>query len=212
MKLSMFYEHVSSASDKEGIEIDEMLERVKELGFSGLEVDYSFFSNDLVKKINSSGMETSCVYILCDRKRIENISEKERFLYDAAALGSRKVMVVPKLIRNQERSKSVEELQEICTLAKAYGIKVSVENFDYYDSPCCGVENLRNILDCVPELGWTFDTGNFYYCGQDALEAFEVLKDRLCHCHIKDRCLVPLFENDKGCLALDGNMVYPSPA
>lgn len=212
MKISMFYDHVVSAAQKEGTGIEEMIEKIMSLGFSGLEIDYSFFNNDLVKRIRASGIKTSSVYILCDRKSIDSKSEKERFLCDAAELGSRKVMIVPKLIKNQEIKKTVEELQEICALAKLYGIKVTVENFDYYDSPCCGVEKLRNILDCVPDLGWTFDTGNFIYCGQDALEAFEILKDRLSHCHIKDRRLTPLSENDKGSLTLDGKMVYPSPA
>lgn len=212
MKISIFYDHIVSAAKQEGTETEEMLERAMSLGFSGLEIDYSFFNSDLVKKVKASGMETSSVYILCDRKSIDSKSEKERFLHDAAAIGSRKVMIVPKLIQNREMKKTVEELQEICDLAGSYGIKVTVENFDYFDSPCCGVENLRSIFDCVPELGWTFDTGNFIYCGQDALEAFEVLKDRLSHCHIKDRRLTPLFEGDKGSLTLDGKTLYPSPA
>lgn len=212
MKISTFYDHVASAAKKEETQTEEMLERVKDLGFSGLEIDYSCFNNDLVKIIKASGMETSGVYILCDRKSIDSKCEKERFLYDAATLGARKVMIVPKLIKNQEIKRTIEELHEICNLAKSYSVKVTVENFDYYDSPCCGVENLRKIFDSVPELGWTFDTGNFIYCGQDALEAFESLKEKLSHCHIKDRRVTPLFESDKGSITLDGKTVYPSPA
>ena len=212
MKKAIFYDHVAGAAQKEGIETEEMMERVKALGFVGFEIDYSCFNNDLVRKLKDAGMEASSVYISCERKSTDSTSEKERFLCDAAELGSRKVMVVPKHIKNQEIKKTIEELQEICTLAKSYGIKVMIEDYDSDKSPCCGIENLRNLLDNVPDLGWAFDTGNFAYCGQDALKAFEILKDRLGHCHAKDRRLTPLFESDRGKLTLDGKMLYPSPA
>lgn len=42
------------------------------------------------------------------------------------------------------------------------------------------------ILTEVPELRGVFDPANFVQCGQDTLEAWELLKDKIYYMHIKD--------------------------
>ena len=44
----------------------------------------------------------------------------------------------------------------------------------------------KEILTEVPELAGVFDPANFVQCGQDTLEAWNLLKDRIKYLHIKD--------------------------
>ena len=44
----------------------------------------------------------------------------------------------------------------------------------------------KEILSEVPELAGVFDPANFVQCGQDTLEAWKLLKDRIKYLHIKD--------------------------
>lgn len=43
-----------------------------------------------------------------------------------------------------------------------------------------------DILKTVPQLKCVFDPANFIQCGQDTLEAWKLLGDRVCYMHIKD--------------------------
>ncbi len=44
----------------------------------------------------------------------------------------------------------------------------------------------KEVLSEVPELAGVFDPANFVQCGQDTLEAWKLLKDRIKYLHIKD--------------------------
>lgn len=43
-----------------------------------------------------------------------------------------------------------------------------------------------DILRSVPELGAIFDPANFIQCGQDTLQAWKLLGDRIDYFHVKD--------------------------
>ena len=62
-----------------------------------------------------------------------------------------------------------------------------VESFDNEASLCYGTERLQALLSRSQSLGVAFDIGNFTFAGEDPVVAFETLKDRVRHVHLKDR-------------------------
>jgi sugar phosphate isomerase/epimerase len=82
----------------------------------------------------------------------------------------------------------------IAETAKQFGIKACHENekgiYGAVASRCL------EIHQAVPELGGIFDPANFVQCGQDTLEAWEMLKGYITYMHIKDA-------------KLDGTVVLP---
>ena len=82
------------------------------------------------------------------------------------------------------RGEVMDRLHEMAEAAKGSGIRLCHENEKgiYGDMAV----RCREILDEVPELGGIFDPANFIQCGQDTLEAWEMLKDRIVYMHIKD--------------------------
>ena len=74
----------------------------------------------------------------------------------------------------------VQGIQSMCQgLARLsdYGkkkeVKVTVEDFDDYTSPLSRTYGISWFLEQVPDLGFTFDMGNFAYMQEDIWEAWE---------------------------------------
>ncbi len=72
----------------------------------------------------------------------------------------------------------------IAETAKSFGIKACHENekgiYGAVASRCL------ELFEAVPELGGVFDPANFVQCGQDTLEAWEMLHSYITYMHIKD--------------------------
>ena len=86
----------------------------------------------------------------------------------------------PFLFRNQV----MDQLHRMVEAASGSGIALCHENEKgiYGDIASRCLE----VLTEVPELRGVFDPANFVQCGQDTLEAWEMLKDRIYYMHIKD--------------------------
>lgn len=65
-------------------------------------------------------------------------------------------------------------------------------------------------MENVPHLRFTFDSGNFKYCLENELEAFDALKNRIVHVHLKDRSF-DAKKGEKYQLTIDKKKMYPSP-
>lgn len=84
------------------------------------------------------------------------------------------------------RVEVMERLSRMVEVAEGSGVKLCHENEKgiYGDTAA----RCKDILDSVPGLGGIFDPANFIQCGQDTLEAWALLHDRIDYFHVKD-CL-----------------------
>jgi len=85
---------------------------------------------------------------------------------------------------SQFRGEVLDRLHRMVETAAGSGIALCHENekgiYGDVASRCL------DILTDVPELRGVFDPANFVQCGQDTLEAWDLLKDRIYYMHIKD--------------------------
>ena len=85
---------------------------------------------------------------------------------------------------SQFRGEVLDRLHRMVETAAGSGITLCHENekgiYGDVASRCL------DILTEVPELRGVFDPANFVQCGQDTLEAWDLLKDRIYYMHIKD--------------------------
>ncbi len=82
------------------------------------------------------------------------------------------------------REEVIDRLGRMADIARDAGIRLCHENEKgiYGDTaPRCA-----DILDAVPSLACVFDPANFIQCGQDTLEAWELLGERAYYMHVKD--------------------------
>lgn len=82
------------------------------------------------------------------------------------------------------RDEVMERLGRMAETAKGSGIRLCHENekgiYGDVASRCA------DILEQIPELGGIFDPANFIQCGQDTLQAWELLQERIVYFHVKD--------------------------
>ena len=138
----------------------------------------------------------------------------------ADSLGVPRVMPIPGFLKKNEKRGTkeydlvVEDMVEavafLCEYASSKGIDVVMEDFDNETAPFCDSEGLLYFLDAIPELGVAFDTGNFLYSGENVFDAYEKLKGRIRHVHLKDRADTSL-NGDPGQHCPDGHVIYSAP-
>lgn len=118
----------------------------------------------------------------------------------AKALGAKYLMIVPysgitynravRLGRDKVKQLMIEGFTEAVELGKEYGIGICVETTPHVVSCVCGTQDCLDVLNAVPGLDFVFDTGNMLPNGDDPLEAYEALKGRISHVHLKDVVLI----------------------
>ena len=82
------------------------------------------------------------------------------------------------------RNEVLDRLHRMAEVSAGSGIALCHENEKgiYGDT----ASRCHDLLTEVPELRGVFDPANFVQCGQDTLEAWDLLKDRIYYMHIKD--------------------------
>lgn len=222
-RINIFLEHIfEGCSQQENMSVEDMLLYAKGLGIDGLECDLWRLSDKLETKklFDSCGMEAESIYNMFDFGH-EPWSVSEAKVYNlletAAFFGTKKVLAIPGLIRNgDDRSRVADmmcgQLNKMCEAAKKYNITVTLEDFDDISAPFCTTEGLEYFMKNTEGLGFTFDTGNFAYCLEDAAEAYERLKKYIAHVHLKDRSYDMTRadkNNTNGKTDLSGRIMYP---
>ncbi len=223
MRLSVFYEHIFEAAEQSGQTVEDVLKSAKGCKIDLLECDLWRLSERAAQKalFDSCGVGVSCIYSHFDflhdspeaseRKCRELLSTAEYF-------GAKNVLCIPSFFETgRDRAEQMEKfcvgISHMCGTAKEYGVTVTIEDFDDINSPCCRMADIRYLLDNCNGLRYTFDTGNFRYCLEDADEAYSLLADRVSHVHLKDRSYDisrANAENTNGKADISGAVMYPA--
>lgn len=121
-------------------------------------------------------------------------------LKTAALLQAKYLMIVPYVYHDALRTKPldrqaikqcmIEGFQQAVALGKEYGIRICFETTPHDISCLSGTQDCLDVLNAVPELDFVFDTANMLPHGDDPVEAYEALKARISHVHLKDVRLV----------------------
>ncbi len=223
MRLSVFYEHIFEAAQQSGRSVEDVLKHAKVCGIDLLECDLWRLSDREEQKalFESCGMGVSCIYAQFDFLHDSPEMSKRKcheLLSTAQYFGAKNVLCIPGFYddrggREAQTELFVKGISRMCEIAKEYGVTVTIEDFDDKDSPCCKMNDIRYLLDNCEGLRYTFDTGNFRYCLEEAGEAYSLLKDKVSHVHLKDRSYDIARANagnTNGKADLSGAVMYPS--
>ena len=120
----------------------------------------------------------------------------EKGLKIADRLGAKYMMIVPYCFPDAYRAKKfgaaevkkrmIEGFRYAVCRAKPLDIRVCFETTPHDASCLSGAQDCMDVLDAVSGLEFVFDTANMLPHGDDPLEAYEMLKDRISHVHLKD--------------------------
>ena len=196
MKISVFYHHIVEAAKQVGCTEEEILKKIKEVGITAVELDRDDILNPdkLLELLKRNEFSVSSIYGFYDFSETEDLENCKKHIKLAMAMEAYKIMIVPgfysktdESARKRELEQMIEGTRKLCKMAKANGMRVTIEDFDDEKSPLCSISGMSTFLDEIPSLYVTLDTGNFIISGEDELEAFEKLKNKVIHVHCKDR-------------------------
>ena len=201
MSVPRIYAFADEASPR----IDQQIEAMKRNGLQGLEirnVDGENISGislekarEVRSKLDDAGLIAWSIGSPLGKIEIEkddferHLDTLRHTLEVARILGAKNIRMFsfflpaerdPALYRNQV----LDQLHCMAEVSAGSGIALCHENEKgiYGDT----ASRCLDVLTQVPELHGVFDPANFVQCGQDTLEAWEMLKDRIHYMHIKD--------------------------
>lgn len=214
MKLSVFFDHVLQAQEQTGKPVETLLEDVRQAGVEAVEINLTYLTEhpEVLDLLKQNDLKISCIYEFYDMGRCDEAEKSRRHVETAASVGANRILVVPGFLfgnaseqmqqampvakkiaaffeSNSEIRRMAEGIAYIVKYGKEKGVTVTVEDFDDRNSPLAGMYGIQWFLQQIPELFYTLDTGNFLFYGEQVLEAYELLKDRIAHVHCKDRSL-----------------------
>ena len=192
-------------ADEAGQALAEQIAALKENGYEGIELrkvdgkNVSVLSFDEAKEIDRQMKDAGlCVWSIgspIGKVGLDDDFEKHMDLYKhTLELGA---MFEAKALRlfsfhmpndtddfSPYKNEVIDRMGRIVETAKPYGIKICHENEKgiYGDT----AKHCLDLYRAVPDLKAIFDPANFVQCGQDTLEAWDMLQSYAQYLHIKD--------------------------
>ena len=206
VKISVFAVHINTIAQQEGISFTEAAAKVRQLGYAGADV-YPY-QEDIIPVLDSLGFGHSCAIVHINYLGEEHVDSIDANtprgffragwgdLEDAAISFVKRhnyphLMLVPNVLpdgaTSDDERKVRHHVSAFADRCVEEGIDLVVESYDNEGSLCYGTERLQALLNWSENLGVAFDIGNFTFAKEDPVEAYETLKDRVSHVHIKDR-------------------------
>lgn len=144
-----------------------------------------------------------------DRRSKEIIALAKKRIDDAAVLGTDNLMLAL-MAQEDAVEHSQEELfaalirtiRPIAEYGKKVGVMVSVEDTPDIRLPVCGTDDMKKLLEAIPELYLTYDSGNMLIMHEDPISYLKNFRDRICHVHLKDMVYA-----DEGDADVDGRFL-----
>ena len=192
-------------ADEAGAMIDHQIEALRRNGLQGLEIrnvdgeNVSAISlqkaREVRAKLDDAGLITWSIGSPIGKIDIEkddfeaHLDALRHTMEVADLLGAKNIRMFSFFIPAGKdpvgfRNQVLDRLHRMAEISAGSGITLCHENEKgiYGDNAA----RCLDVLTEVPELRGVFDPANFVQCGQDTLEAWELLKDRIYYMHIKD--------------------------
>ena len=189
-RVSIFADHIYEIAHQEKISFREAAQRVKALGYTGIDVGIRINPEDM-QVLDELGFEHASAIAHIDYSKGNQTEMENQTLSFMKQHGFPRVLVVPGLLPEQGSEQLLEVVLRSMDLfsRKAYKeeLEIMIEDYDNPRSPCYNTEALDRMFKAAKRLGHTFDTGNYLYCGEDVLQALKHFRKRVKHVHLKDR-------------------------
>jgi len=190
-KISIFSDHISAIARQEGITFAQAAQKVKEIGFNGVDVRVLQKPSQL-KTLDSLGFIYSCAIADIDYSRGGQAELEKKTVAFMKKYGIKQVLLVPGLIPEEavdeaDKADARTRIVGFADRLAAKGYEVILEDYDNPRSLCYNTKLLDTLFGMTDNLGMAFDTGNFLFAGEDAYRAVLHFGDKVKHVHLKDR-------------------------
>ncbi|MBQ9922859.1 MAG: sugar phosphate isomerase/epimerase [Clostridia bacterium] len=202
MELGAFYSQLLAAEQEHGIKYDDAMAHAQKIGITAMDVNVDFLYETepevFAENLKKYGMHVSSVHsaatceVTPDGDITAGLERMKEDIRRAKRVGSPFFMAVPQkpaTAKPEEKelyTKGFRKLfSELAKYGKEIGVQVTVEDFSTTEVPYASFEDLDWLLDNIPELMFTFDTGNFSLAGFDEIKALDRYTKRTVYLHMK---------------------------
>lgn len=190
-KISIFCDHIETIARQERISFAEAATRVREFGYTGADIRVTQKPEE-IETLDSLGFAHACAISEIDYSREGTEELEDRTLAFMEERGFDQLLLITGLMPEGGLTKDERDAarQRVASFAKRvadHGYRIMVEDFDNVRSLCYNAELIDSLFAVSSDLGLVFDTGNFQFAGQDAMEQYEHFRPRIGHVHLKDR-------------------------
>ena len=206
-------------------EYADILSNIAEIGIPAVEItslELDLFGMDAVSAaLKGAGLSVAGIihmdqYADTDPDRSSEITEKAKArALNAKQLGAKNMMLammaqpdVKDYTRNQLQEALIRNIRPIAVFGSEIGVKVSVENTPHAILPVCDSNDILELIQAVPELSLTYDTGNMVVKLEDSLTSYHRCKQFVSHIHLKDMVYTADENSD---LTTDGRKIKAAP-
>ena len=189
-RISIFFDHVTEIAKQEKISIRDAAQRVRNLGYEGIDVRVNMSAAEL-DMLDSLGFQHACAIAdinLIEGEQPKVVREVLDFMHHRQYT---RLLLLPGMLPKYADSQYIDAA---CTRIAAFvkeaqreGIDVMVEDFDNPQAICYNTPILDHLFAASPQLNHVFDSGNYPYCGEDVMVALRHFRERVHHVHLKDR-------------------------
>ena len=216
MVITTFMNHLTTAARQRSLPLAAVAAKCLDAGITGLDLLTANLQDlDTLDRLLGTGMHVNSFAAFTDFLHDGSDAAVEQVLENVLRVGAKTLLVIPGILRETDTDASVERsidaVRRLCNLAAPLGLCVGMEPFDNAASPIATCRGLQRYLDAVEQLSCIFDTGNFFFSGEDVLAAYRIFKPRITRqLHCKDRSLTPRVCEDIHKTA-DGRLMYAVP-
>ena len=189
-KISIFCDHIWTVARQEGISFADAAAKIREIGYAGADVRV-LQKPEEIRTLDSLGFAHACAIADIDFSAGEQPDMEETALRFMKEYGYDRLLLVPGLMgegsTQEDRETVRNRIAAFAAKVTAQGFQIMVEDYDNPRSLCFNTERLDSLFALSADLGLVFDTGNFLFAGEDAMECYPHFRDRIGHVHLKDR-------------------------
>ena len=189
-KISILCDHIETVARQEGISFAEAATRIKALGYAGADIRV-FQGDDRIKTLDRLGFQHACAITDIDYSKGDQKELEDKTIAFMKEKGFDRLLLVtglmPEGFSGAEREAARKRIAAFAGRVTAEGFDIMVEDYDNSRSLCYNTERIDSLFAVSKDLGLVFDSGNFLFAGEDAMECLDHFKGRIGHVHLKDR-------------------------
>ena len=192
-QFSTFSDHVFSVARQDSVSLKEAAEWVRSIGIEGVDARTTL-TDEQMAEFDAAGLKHACAIldVVWTKDPVPPLQEEaiafckkhnfERLMYCPPLL--------PEDATPEYKDSLLADTKAFAEKVIAAGIDITFEDYDNPRALTFNMEGLDQVFEVIPEANHAYDTGNFFFAGDDPVQAFEHFRKRITHVHLKDRVAV----------------------
>lgn len=192
-QFSTFSDHVLSVARQDSISLLDAAKWVHSIGIDGIDARTSL-SDEQMADFDAAGLQHACAIldVVYTKDPVPELQEKA--IVFCKKHGFERLMYCPPLLPEgatpEQKDSLMADTKAFAEKAISAGIDLLFEDYDNPRAITFNMEALDKLFAAIPNANHAYDTGNFFFAGDDPIQTFEHFRDRISHVHLKDRVAV----------------------